>query len=268
MNNVKYIINNSFKVIFKGEFSAASEVDGEFTYITGQADEHALATILEIASANGLKISSKAKKAEAIEQLNAHLETLSINEVNKMTDTQIVEEVIEAGMEAGHDDDTMLIEVVNRGVSFKSAGKLFKSVMETKGYRVSAKERAEKAAEIIAGSDFGVEEVTAEDVQALTTRICDEVADTTEKQANAAIRKFAKEKGIELPKKAKGSGRGTGTGGLIKKVGEFMLENRDCDEAAISEFIKGVKEDITDAQLKKYVANATRTLAFAKAWAE
>lgn len=269
MENVKYLISDSFVALRKGNFVQASEGNGEFVYESANADEHALATIIEIAQANGLKISSKAKKAEAIEQLNAHLETIKLPEVNKMTETQIVEEVIEAGLAAEQSDDEMLVEIVNRGVSFKSAGKLFKSVMESKGLRISAKERAEKAAQILAGEDFGAEEVTEDDIANAVSLITSGIADTSEKQALIAVRKYAKEKGIELPKVSKsGAGRSAGTGGLLKQISEFMLGNRDCDEAAIEAHIRTLKDDITDGQLKKYKTNAMRMLDFAKSWAE
>ena len=283
MNKVKYIINPSFKAIFKGEFSQASEVDGEFEYNAGEESSLSAATLHEIAKANGLKISTKAKKSNVIEQLNAHLETLNINEVSNMTDTQKVEESIATGMEAGWDDDKIMLDIVNKGVSFKAAGLLFKKVMEDKGFRVTAKERAEKAAKILKDAAFGVflddddepmldDEgnvvvLTTKDVDYMVATIAKEVPDTTDKQALAAIRKYAKEQKFDLPKAKKGGGSGTGATGINKKVGEFMLANRECDEAAIAEFIRSVKEDITDSQLKKYVANAVRALEFAKAWA-
>lgn len=263
----KYLIGNNFKALRTGEFVQASHEDGEFIYDTDQneTDQLAVATLIEVAEANGLKISSKAKKADVIEQLSAHLSTLKLPEVNKMTDTQIVEKVIEAGVAAGKSDDDMLLEIVNEGVSFKSATKLFKSVMEEKGYRVNAKERAEKIEAILKGEDFAPE--TADEVKEMVDRIVSEVPDTSDKQALAAIRKYAKANEIELPKVKKGGGSGgAGTSGINKKVGEFLLENRDADEAAVQEFIKSIKEDVTDGQLKKYTTNAMRMLAFAKQW--
>jgi len=269
MNNVKYIINPSFKAIFKGKFSAASTDDGEFEYNSdGAADDFpALATLIEIGKANGLKISSKAKKADAIEQLNAHLETLEINEVNEMTDTQKVEEIIEAGLEAGQTDDEMLVEIVNQGVSFKSAGKLFKSVMETKGYRITAKERGEKINDILTGSDFGGEEVTAETIQEAVKRITGEVADTSEKQALNSIRKFAKANEIDLPKVKKGGGGGN-SGAMMDKVQEFILSNRDTDIAEIQSKIKEWKPEVSEGSMNGYTKHTNRMLSMLKALTE
>ena len=282
MNNEKstlYVINNSFKAIFRGKFATVSEVDGEFFYHTGNShkSDHTLATIVEIAKANGLNVSTRASKNDAFEQLNAHLKTLPIDEVNSMTDTQIVEEIVEAGVAKGKTDDQMLAAIVNRGVSFRTAGKLFKSVLESKGYRITAKERAEAIGKILDGvlvPKDGDKKATLGNVQVVVDRIvgkgdiAGEVADTTDKQAFAVIRKYAKDNEIELPKGKKGGGGSSGSGsGIIKKVSDWMLENRKCTAEEIVAQIKATKPDITEGQLKKYVSLLRQMVEFGRKFA-
>lgn len=265
----KYLINGSFKALRTGEYVEASKNSEEFILDFSETDSlPSVATLHEVAKANELKVPKKAHKDEVVELLESHLETLKLPEVNEMTDTQKVEEIVAAGIEAGKSDDDMLVDIVNSGISFKAAGKLFKAVMEDKGLRISAKERAEQAAKILADADFGVEEITDDVIAACVASIVDGVKDTNEKQALAAIRKYAKDNNIELPKVKKaatGGGRGPG-GGLLDAVSKFMLDNREAGEDEVKAFIESKKDGITDGQLKKYMGHATRMRKFAIAW--
>jgi len=270
----KYLVNGNFKALRSGEFVTASVEDGEFILTQEEAEGFTIATLTEIANANKMTVPRKVKHGDLVTGLMAHLSELKLPKVNKMTDTQIVEEIVDAGVAAGQSEDEMLVEIVNRGVSFKAAGKLWKAVMENKGYAASSKTVAETAATILAGVEdedgnvIGFSPESPEDVQEMVERIVGEVAGSTEKQAMAAIRKFAKANEIELPK-AKGGKRGGGGsgGGIQKKVQDWMLENRDCNAEAITAQIQVLKPEITEGQLAKHVALATASLEFARKFA-
>ena len=264
----KYLIGGNFKALRSGEFVEASEGSEEFIFDSSNHEEHTAATIVEIAKANGLTLPGKTNKKDAIVLLTKHLDSLKLPEVNKMTDTQTVEKIIAEGVANGKTDDDMLIEIIGAGVSFKAAGKLFKTIMEDKGYRVSAKVRAEKANKILVDCDFGgTGDVTAELVAATIAQIVADVPDTSEKQALVAIRKYAKEKEIAMPKSSNGKGGAGGGSGIQKKVNEFMLSNKDCTAEEITAKIRDIKAEITDGQLKKHVAMAVSTLEFARKFA-
>lgn len=272
---MKALISNTMKAIRSGEFVQANHDSDEFIFDSElpAEEQHAKATLIEVAKSNGLVISSKAKAADIVEQLAAHLETLKLPKVDKMTDTQKVEQAIDAGIAAGKTDDDILVDIINDGVSFKNAGKLFKAVMEAKGLRVSAKDRAEQAAAILTGADFGAAdengesaEVTAELVAEMVAKITGEIDNTSDKQAMAAIRKYAKEMKFELPKAPKGGAGRVSGGGILVKMTDWMLNNREADAKLIEAQIRSIKEDITDGQLKKYMGHCERMMAFAKRW--
>lgn len=261
----KYLINQNFKVLRVGEYVEASEEDGEFILTKEVAYGFQIATLKEIANANGMIYKSRTKQKDLADDLMDHLKTLTLPKVNKMTETQIVEDIIAKGIEAGHDDDTMLVAIVNEGISFKAAGKLFKSVMESKGYRASTAKVAEESAKILSEAEFSPE--VSDDVKSMVEHIISEISGATEKQAMAAIRKYAKANEITLPKAKTGAKNSSGgSGGINKKVAEFLLENRGASEEEISNHVSGLKDGITPGQLKKYVTVAIRMQNFAKAW--
>lgn len=236
----KYLIRSDFKAIRKGEFVTANAKAGEFVYETGNPHGLSNAQILEIATANKLSVSKNLKKNEAVAKLDEALETLKLDEVLKMTDTAIVEEVCAAGHAAGKSDDEMLIEIVGRGVKFALAGKLFKQVMEAKGFRVSNKDRAAKAEQLLSGANLD----NAEAVEATVESLVKNLPDTNEKQAKAILRKFAKANEIELPKAEKGSKKSVG--GFRGKLFKWMIANPTADAAALTAFVTdlGKKESV------------------------
>jgi hypothetical protein len=262
----KYLIQDNFRVLRKGEFVQAAEEAGEFIYDTETADSHSMATLSEIAKANGVEVHSKAKKVDLIIQINEKLSTLNVPEQNKMTDTQVVEKIIADGVTAGKSDDDMLLEIVNSGVSFKNATKVFKMVMEEKGYRVSAKERKEEAAKILADGNFDL--TTADGVNTAVDALVVGVADTNEKSAIGFIRSYAKANEISLPKKEKGSAGRVGGGGMFAKLGEWMLENRDATVEDIKRATMTIKSDMNEKQAVKYASIAHDMLKFARKFHE
>lgn len=200
---MKYFINTNFKALRKGDYVTADESNGEFIYDSESCD-FPQATLKEIAKANKIKISSKDNSKQICEKLDEGLAKLKIPKVDKMTDTQKVEEIIEAGVAAEKTDDEMLVEIVQAGISFKSAGKLFNNVMTEKGYRIAAKERSAKAVTIL--DDLGFSPKNYDDVSKAIGALTRGIPDTNHKQAISLIRKYAKTNGIELPKKEKAPG--------------------------------------------------------------
>lgn len=277
MSNIdeKYLIGSNFKAIRKGAFVEASIDDGEFIITSDLAEKLTVATLKEVAISNKLSVPSKIHHKDLVVSLMEHLKTLKLPKVDKMTETQTVEKIVAEGIEAGLTDDEMKVMIVNEGISFKNAGKLFNSVMESQGHRVSAASVAEAAAKLMAGvegdEENGIEGVapfapeTSDDVQSMIDKITSEVKGATEKQAKSAIRKYAKANDITMPKAKSTTSRGGG-GNIQAKVRGWMLENRDCTVELIAAKIKDLKPEITESQLKKYVANSVNSLEFAKKW--
>lgn len=263
MKNLNVLINKDFRAVAKGNNITAIEHQDEFLFTA--ESEFPVATLKEVAEANGFKIPSKLRtKAAQNEFVFGELNELKIAE-STMSKLEKVLEIVNAGVEAGKSDDEIRIDIIQSGVTFKEAGKLFTQAMEEAGHRISPKQRSEKIAIILEDAEFNPE--TAEQVTKMVAKIVEEVADTSEKQALAAVRKWAKENEIELPKAPKKSaGRASG-GSIVAKTLEWLLEHKDATEAEVTEFVTGAKEGITEPQAKKYVSTAMQALEFARKFA-
>ena len=169
--------------------------------------------------------------------------------MNEITDTQKVAEIVAKGVEAGHDDDTMLIEIVQAGIKFKAAGKLFNQAMTEGGYRITAKDRKEKGRAILVDAEFAPENY--DELQAMIERISEEVDDTTASQASSICKNYAKEFEIELPKAPKKS-----TGGIKAEIMEFLFKSPNATHEELFDFIESKgpfkKVDRSEILAKRY----------------
>lgn len=234
---MKYLIDGSLDVKWKGAHVIANETDGEFIFDTDAdaKDQLNKATLRGIAEANDVIVGSKDNVATLVKKLDQNFSKLKLLEVNEMSDEAKVEEIVVAGVEAEKDHDTMLVEIVNAGVSFKNAVKLFKRVMESKGFAITAKKRAEKIQGLIEELEFNAE--SGEDVSGMIAHIVKNVPDTNEKQALGVLRRWAKKEEIELPKPEKKAG---GAGGFRAKAFDWMIANPTAES---EEFFKWAVED-------------------------
>lgn len=261
------IIDSNFKARFKGQNLTAAEHDGEFVF--SENSDFSISTLKEIAKANGFEIPSKElrKKANAHEFVFNTLNTSENIVEAKMSNLDQVKEIVNVGVSEGKSDDEIKIAIVQSGISFKDAQKFFQQAMEECGHRISPKARFAKICDVLDEMEFNPD--TPDEVSAVAEKLAEQIDDTSEKQALAAMRKWAKENEIELPKPAKkagGAGRGAG-GGLIQKGLDWLVENKDADAEAITNFILSAKDGITEAQAKKYVSSLTQSLEFARKFA-
>lgn len=247
---MNYLITNGFVAIRKGEFVKADEQAGEFIYdsTTTEKKQYPIGTLVEIASANKIEVDENAKKADIILALNDGLEALKLPEQNKMSDTDAVKQIVQAGHEAGTSEDEMLVQIVQSGVKFGNAMKMMKQAQEDLGLALSPKARYEKSHGIMEGAGFSPE--THEDVANMASVLTNEVQDTNEKQALAAIRKYCKEIEVELPKKPKAE-KTTGWAGIHTKVYEHILANPDTTDDALREFLESIGK--VDGEKDKFV---------------
>jgi hypothetical protein len=136
--------------------------------------------------------------------------------------------IVEPLASAGKSDDEMVIALIqDGGFSFKKAGRYLNKALEALGVRMSAKDRYEAVCELLLENDF--EPKTWDEVKKVAEYLAEELDSTTEKQALVSVRKFAKENGIELPKKPKGGGGGRGKG-FRGEIIEWMIENATASD--------------------------------------
>lgn len=139
---------------------------------------------------------------------------------------------------SGADDDAMVVALIQEGgFNFKKAGRLLQKALEGMGVRVSAKDRYAQVSELLLENDFAPE--SWDDVAATLDWLVEQVGSTTEKQALVAVKKFAKDNGIELPAKPKGGG-GAGRGrGFRGEILDWLVANVAASD---EEFVKFMEE--------------------------
>lgn len=131
------------------------------------------------------------------------------------------------------DDELKILLMKDGGFPFAKAGRLFNRAMESMGARLSAKDRFELVSETLLENDFAP--VDWSEVQTVVEYLASEIDSTDEKQALVAVRRFAKENGIDLPKKPKasaGPGKGRGFRGQILDWFVANVEKSDDDFVA------------------------------------
>lgn len=236
---MKYLINNTFKVIRKGTHVTANETVGEWIYDT-DGDPIDAGKMQEIAKVNKLKVVGK-KKSEYLKSLNEELETMTdVAEQNQETQTNVVDKIVQEGFAAGKDDDSMMIAIIQSGISFKRAGKMFKETVERLGLRTGIKDVKEVAAKLLAEIDF--KPSTYAEVKDVADKIVKECDGAQHGQALAAIKAYAKSKEITLPKKEKGA---RGAIGFKGKFFDWVCANPTAGESELVAFLKAEGKDET-----------------------
>lgn len=240
---MKYLINASFKALRFGEFVKADESAEEFIFDSESCEDISVATLLEIGKKNGAKL-KKEKKDDVVEKLVEHLTSLGLPEMSEKTDTQIVEEIVKAGVDAGKDDEEILQDIALTGkIKFKLINRLFTQVMTANGYRITSKERKAQGREMLVDAEFSPE--TYDEVEAMLEKMSETIPDTTTSQAFGVIKAYAKEFEILIPrppKKVKGS--------LRARAMDWMVKNPEASKEDLSTWIEEVaKKDDPEGKI-------------------
>lgn len=245
----KYVFNSNFKAIFKGPFASASTESGEFE-IDFDVKPFPLKVIQmkEIAAENKLDVVFGKNMDVNVKQLFDALETLKISEVNKMTESNVVKEIVKEGIELDKSDDEMLVAIVNAGVSFRKAVNLFNAAMQELGMRISAKERAEKVADLL-GRFKIPEPLTWSFLAESSAKIAREIPGTEDKQVIAIVKRLLKAEGLEIPAKPKAE-KGGSANSFRAKLAQWLYSTENLDEENYMNFMigeLGKKKEIAEA---------------------
>ncbi len=247
---MKYLINANSKAIRTGEFVEANKDENEFILDTDQPIEDSgvtLSSLRDIATTNKIEFTSRANKADLFAIVAEGLSKLNLKQVNKMTETAIAEEIVKKGFDEGKTEDDMVVELIESGIGFKAAGRIFQTVAQSLGLMVSAKERSEKAQALldeIAPSEFDDYEAVGE----LIAKVMEEVPATDPKQAMTQIRKYCNLNEIEIPKKTKAAS--SGGGGIRSVMFAWMIENPAATQEEFAEFMASIER--SEATTKHY----------------
>lgn len=122
---------------------------------------------------------------------------------------------------AGKSDDEMAIALMtDGGFAFKKAGRLLNKALINLNIRMSSADRYDKVRAILVETEFAPTEWS--EVQETAEYLAEEIDATTEVEALASIRKYARDQEFELPKKVKGIRAGYG---YRQSVFDWMAEN-------------------------------------------
>lgn len=232
---MKVLIAENFKALRKGEFVKASSENAEFIF---DSDDNKLtkAVLLEIAAKNKIKVGKKDTVDVLVSTIS---ESITLNkkiaEQNKMSDSEAVKKIVDDGVAAGLEDDEMMIQIIQSGIAYKVASKMFAKFMTDGGHRISAKSRKEEVLNILKEAEFEPE--TYSEVEEMLEHICKTVSDTEIGQALKLVRGYCKEFEIEMPKPEKKP-----RGGLKQQIFDFIAGNPTATEADLKTFIVDDKE--------------------------
>ena len=133
-------------------------------------------------------------------------------------------EIVEPLARADKSEDEMIVTLIQEGgFGFKKAARMLNLALEALELRMSAKDRYAKVSELLLDQDFAPTEWS--EVVAVASYLSEEIDATDEKQAMKAVRRFAKDRDIELPKRPAGGGGGGQKTGFRTICLEWMVEN-------------------------------------------
>lgn len=242
---MKILINDKLKMLRMGAYVLANADSGEFILDTAETDL-TNGKLSEICETNKILFSKKATKADLLEAIEEGVEKLKLTIVNEKPASLVVKEIIEAHIEkhgSVDDEDKVMYEIMQtKKFKFKEIGKLFNQAMIDGGYRVSTKDRYETVKAILNGKGFNPADFAA--VKAMIEHLVEEVPATEYSQAYAAMRKWAKEAKVDLPKPVKEAAI---AGGLKGKIFAHMVKNPLQTQQEFTAFI--VEDLEKDAKL-------------------
>lgn len=268
---MKFLINNSFRAIKRGEFVKANKKAGEFVLDTKKIDDFAQATLMEIGIKNKVVLQFSSRKSETLKVLESGLLKLNLIEASEMseenvldqaqvavvTQEQKVKNIIVAGIAADKSDDQMIVELINSGIPFKVAGKLFYKEMTEGGYRLSAAQMKATVQMTLESLEFVPEKFT--DIE----KMADALINGNEKfaiqpikgldsaEALKGIKAYLKGLGIEIPKKEKAPKvKGEKVAAIIQSIMDFMTKYPNADEAHMKGFLTSEGKHPDDATRK------------------
>lgn len=159
--------------------------------------------------------------------------------------------ILEPLAREGATDEQMLVKLINEGFQAKESFKMIKSVLEDLGVRMSAKDRYTQVSEILSKNVFAPTEYS--EVRDVCVFLTSELEATDEKQAMRAVKKYANENSIELPKRPKGMGPRSGGNSFRARMIKWMIENANENSAAFTAWLNAEKK--TQGQVNYYVRN-------------
>lgn len=188
---------------------------------------------------------------------------------DEMNDLERATEILNPLIDREATEDEMVIELIQSGFKFSRAGRLLTQVLESKGLRLSAKDRYAAVEEHLVAWSFDPQSWA--DVEEAAESLSEEVDNTSKAQAIRAIQKFAKQNGIELPAKPKGTGGGGGPRvNAFDRFASWAMDHRDASDEDIDAYaLETITKDgaPNEKQAAKYSSIFKQMMSFARDYA-
>lgn len=162
--------------------------------------------------------------------------------------------------EASHEE--MVVALIQSGIKYARAGRLMTKVLESKGLRVSSKDRYAAASENL--TNWGFAPASWDDVEDAVANLVEELDATNAAQALSCVKRFAKDHEIELPEKPKTGGRRGGSS-VYNRFFVWALANREATDVEAEAFV--MSQVSNERQGAKYAAICVPALQFARSFA-
>jgi hypothetical protein len=254
MNNANTIaIGNNFNALRTGEFVARSINEEKGEFLLNEDSDLPVATLKEIASKNSIDLAGIKKKGD----VQSHIISTLINERNLPTmdekpQDEIALDIVKQGHEANHDDDTILVNLVQAGIKFSAAGRLFREAQTKLGLRLTPDDKREYVTNTL-GDDFTP--TTADELSTMIDKVAQHDA-ISPAQARAAVRKYLKDNEREIPKLVNAAT----TGGIRGKIFDLFTANPAIDEAGFASEMEDIQPDAEKRDLLIRNYTSTRLL--------
>jgi len=160
-------------------------------------------------------------------------------------------------MNDGKDPDSIKIEMIGAGASFKNVNKLFNAFMVEDGHIVSKEEKDTILSEVLDGLDL-----TDTDTFESATAELAERLQVSELSSAASIRQWAKKNDLPFYKKAKAKSKDERSS-ITADIFNWIVENPSATEDKLVEFLKevGTNNTMKHASLYKGILGVANKIA-------
>lgn len=146
---------------------------------------------------------------------------------------QLIRNAFDASHAAGKEEDEIKLDMISAGATFKNVTRLFNTFAVDAGLAVSKEEKDQILLTVLNGADLSTED----GFNAKVTELMAALAGTTDKSAAALIRAYGKKVGVDVFKKAKGTGESKV--GFASKFYDWLVANPTSTVAEATAYIQG-----------------------------
>lgn len=144
-----------------------------------------------------------------------------------------IREAFDVGQDNESDEDTIKIEMISAGATFKNVTRLYNEFMIDAGLLASKEDKEKSVASAVSENNVSTEDGFNKAVESITA----DLESVNERGAAAMIRAYCKKNSTECFKKPKSEATRNTKDGVNQKLIDMMVDNPNITEKEISDFI-------------------------------